>query len=98
MKIRKLFDSETLGRDTRFDNLTDEEALKVREAIRRNHDPREMFNKVRRLPIFLVYSEDTDLFTPLLVQQIIVVYNFFKTTIVALTLGLLYFVYTVFFF
>lgn len=98
VKIRKLFDSETLGRDTRFDNLTDEEALKVREAIRRNHDPREMFNKVRRLPIFLVYSEDTDLFTPLLVQQIIVVYNFFKTTIVALTLGLLYFVYTVFFF
>lgn len=96
--IRKLFDSPTLGRDTRYDNLTDEEVLKIEKAIKRNRDPREMFNRVRRLPIFLVYEEDTDLFGPILKEHILVVYNFFKTTIVALTAGVLYLIYTIFFF
>lgn len=97
-EMRKLYNSETLKRDTSLDNLTDEQVLIVRERIRRNYDPREMFNKVRRLPIFLKYKEDEDEFTPLFFQHTIVFYNFFKTTIIALSLSILYFIYTVFFF
>lgn len=99
-EIRELYKSETLKRDSRLDNLTDEEVLIVRERIRRNYDPREMFNKVRRLPIFLKFNmeEGEEDVTPLFVEHIVVFYNFFKTTIVALTLSILYFIYTVFFF
>lgn len=97
-EMRKLYNSETLKRDTSLDNLSDEQVLIVRERIRRNYDPREMFNKVRRLPIFLKYKEDEDEFTPLFFQHTIVFYNFFKTTIIALSLSILYFIYTVFFF
>lgn len=99
-EIRELYKSETLKRDSRLDNLTDEEVLIVRERIRRNYDPREMFNKVRRLPIFLKFNmeEEEEDVTPLFVEHIVVFYNFFKTTIVALTLSILYFMYTVFFF
>lgn len=96
--MRKLYNSETLKRDDSLDNLTDEQVLVVRERIRRNYDPREMFNKVRRLPIFLKFKEEEAEFTPLLVEHTVVFYNFFKTTIIALSLSVLYFIYTVFFF
>lgn len=82
-----------------FENVkTEKEFSEAYEAAKKNRDPRIMFNKVRRLPITLEYTEESNLFTRLFMQNILVFYNFFKTTLVAVVAMFIYFLYTIFFF
>lgn len=97
--MRKLFDSKTLGRDNRFDHLNPEQLEEVYERLKKSYDPNIMFNKLQRLPIYLTYDTEYQVELDVIVKgHLIVIYNFFKTTLVALLLSLLYFIYTVFFF
>lgn len=77
---------------------TEEDFVKAAEAMKKNRDPRLPFNMVRRMPIIMEYSEESSLFENFFYQNVIIFYNFFKTTIVAVALMILYFIYTIFFF
>ena len=77
---------------------TDEDVLKLYNFLKRLRDPRETFNPLRRLPWKFNYTQDTSIVFKLLSSNILVFYNFFKTTLVALILTALYFLYTIFFF
>ena len=52
----------------------------------------------RKLPWKFSYTESPDVYFELYVKNIIIIYNFVKTTVIALTLSFIYFIYTVFFF
>jgi hypothetical protein len=79
-------------------NYSKEDLIKLQEAIKFNRDPRKAFNFVRRLPWKLTYDYKSNLFFKLFSQNMIVFYNFFKTTLVAVLLMVIYFIYTIFFF
>lgn len=62
-------------------------------------DPRVTFNRVRRFPWKLEYQDDhEDELSELLTMSFLVIYNFFKTTLVAVLAMFVYFLYTIFFF
>lgn len=63
-----------------------------------SRDPKRMLNKLRHLPWKLVYSQEPNFFFKNFMQNVLVFYNFFKTTLVAVALAFIYFLYTVFFF
>ena len=98
-KYQKMFLYKSLTWDTKFDQIKDEsEFLRIYNKLLKLRDPTVKFNIVSHLPIKLVYHEDESIFSPKILQSFIVLYNFFKTTIIALTLSVLYLIYTVFFF
>lgn len=98
-KHSKTFEFAKRGRDKKADAYDDiEELLKAHAAYKFHRDPTVAINKIRRLPIYLVYNENPDVFFKLFVQHTLVFYNFFKTTLLAVTLAVIYFIYTVFFF
>lgn len=77
---------------------TDEKVLAAMEGAKKNRDPKIAFNYLRRLPWKFVYEEEPDFFFQHAVRHLAVVYNFFKTTLVAVFLMFVYFLYTIFFF
>ena len=81
-----------------LDNKTDEEIIELHNLFKRARDPKERFNSVRRLPWKLKYNEDFNPFFKLLTSNFVVIYNFFKSTLVAVLLMIVYFLYTIFFF
>ena len=68
------------------------------EREKKNRDPTIAFNSVRRFPWKFVYAEEPDFFFQHAVRHSSVIYNFFKTTLVAFCLMFIYFLYTIFFF
>lgn len=81
-----------------LDSKSDEEVMELYRFFKRARDPKERFNSVRRLPWKLKYNTEQNLFFQLCTSHILVIYNFFKSTLVAVLLMLIYFLYTVFFF
>lgn len=96
--LQELFIFVKLDVEIPFDTMSDKEILVYYEQTKRNRNPKEMFNKVRRLPIFFKYKIDENILMNIFIKNILVFYNFFKTTLIALTLSVLYFIYTLFFF
>jgi hypothetical protein len=98
-KYQKMFLYKSLTWDTKFDQIKDEsEFLRIYNKLLKLRDPTVKFNIVSHLPIKLIYQEDESIFAPKILQSFVVFYNFFKTTIIALTLSIIYLIYTVFFF
>jgi len=98
-KHRKMFKYRKFERNKNADHYeSDEEFMKIYEGYKKNKDPRVAFNRLRRLPIYFVYTEDSNIFFKFFLQNVLVFYNFFKTTLLAVSLALIYFIYTVFFF
>lgn len=84
--------------DEELASLSDEDYLKAYAMVKRLMDPREVFSWLRRLPWEMSYAvSDISLFS-ITFRHILVVYNFLKTTIVAVLLAVMYFLYTIFFF
>lgn len=85
-----------------FDYSMFNDPQKVNEEHARmmfQRDPRVAFNRVRRFPWKLEYEDDhEDDLNELVTMSFLVVYNFFKTTLVAVLAMLVYFLYTIFFF
>lgn len=79
-------------------NQSPEAVLKQQKLLKEARDPRKVLNFVRRLPYKLQYDYQSNIFFKYFVQNFIIFYNFFKTTIVAVLLMFIYFLYTVFFF
>ena len=77
---------------------TTENLFKTYNTIKENRDPTKAFNSVRRLPWKLTYDYKSNLFFKLVMQNTLVIYNFLKTTLVAVLLMVIYFIYTIFFF
>lgn len=75
-----------------------EELFKLHELLKKSRDPKIAFNSVRRLPWKLPYTYKSNLLLRLIISNVVVLYNFFKTTMVAVLLGVIYFLYTIFFF
>lgn len=76
----------------------DEEALKLKIFWSKARNPKLNFVLVSHLPINLKYSFENSNNFRLILTNVAVLYNFFKSTIVSLLLMILYFIYTVFFF
>jgi len=77
---------------------SDEEILHLYSLLKKARDPKQTFNSVRRLPWKFTYNYESNLFFKLVVSNVAVIYNFFKTTLVAVLLMVIYFLYTIFFF
>jgi hypothetical protein len=77
---------------------SEEEVIKLYTKLKQSRDPRIAFNSVRRLPWKFSYSYDSNIFFKLIASNFLVIYNFFKTTIIAVVLMVVYFLYTIFFF
>lgn len=77
---------------------TEEKVMEAFKLWKKARDPRGRFNLVSRLPWKLNYDYESNLLFKLSTRSFLVFYNFFKTTLVALTLMFVYFVYTIFFF
>jgi hypothetical protein len=71
---------------------------KLEENIKANRTPSNALNSVKRLPWVFDYSVQIDEVRIFILRNIIVLYNFLKTTILALLLAVIYFIYTIFFF
>lgn len=81
-------------------NKDEDEATRAKrqKRIRDNNDPRIMLNRLRRLPIWIKYNPQFGNSSQKFLQHILVVYNFLKSTLVALFFMILYFIFTIFFF
>ncbi len=77
---------------------TDKEKMEAYERLKKNRDPRVKFNMVSRLPWKFKHKEGNDFFFKIFYKHMGVFYTFFKTTILAILLTFVYFVYSVFFF
>lgn len=75
-----------------------EEFRKKMKNIRDNNDPSIMLNRLRRLPIVTEYTIQLFSVQQLFVKQWLVLYNFFKSSIIAIFIMILYFIYSAFFF
>lgn len=95
---KKLFKFKKVEINDFSKKYTDEEIIKMSKAIKDNRDPKKTFNLVRRLPWKLEYNYESNLFFKLFIKNFLVLYTFLKTTIVAVLLMFVYFVYTIFFF
>lgn len=96
---RKFFKFKKVEEIQQDPNLkTDEDVLKAYNLLKRSRDPRETFNSVRRLPWKFKYNVDNSFMFKLVSSNFLVIYSFFKTTVVALLLTIVYFLYTIFFF
>lgn len=80
------------------DMKTDEDVLKAQNLWKKARDPKGTFNLLRRLPWKVHYDYKPNLGYKLAMQNVLVFYNFFKSTLIAVTLMFIYFVYTIFFF
>lgn len=76
----------------------DEEFQEAYYFWKEARDPRKPFNLVHRLPWKMPYNYESNFFFKMFAMHGLVFYNFFKTTIVALSLMFIYFLYTIFFF
>lgn len=83
-----------------FLSMTDEEYIKFNNRLKKLYDPNILFNRLSRLPwkIKFNYNANDYYFYKLSVKHLIILYNFFKSSIIAISLCTLYFIYTVFFF
>lgn len=80
-----------------LDNSSDSKIINLQQRLKDLRNPRIMFNLVRRLPIYFTYDyisfNKNSIF-----KHILVIYNFLKSTLLALLASSLYFFYTIFFF
>lgn len=85
-----------------FDHSMFNDPQKVNEEyanMKFQQNPNVAFNLVRRFPWKLEYQDDReDELSELFTMSFLIVYNFFKTTLVAVLTMLVYFLYTIFFF
>jgi hypothetical protein len=70
---------------------------KLNERIKANRTASDALNSVKRLPWVFEYSVQVDEVRIFILRNIIVLYNFLKTTMLALLLAVIFFVYTIFF-
>lgn len=83
---------------TDIESKSDEEVLKMYEALKKRLDPSYSLNRFRRLPWKFNHKIEDNFYFKLAVSNILVFYNFFKTTLVSVLLMSIYFLYTIFFF
>jgi hypothetical protein len=74
------------------------DAEELLKKLRDNNDPQIILNRLRRLPIVVSYDVQFNDLNHIIVKHFLVLYNFFKTTLIAILLTVLYFIYTIFFF
>lgn len=81
-----------------IESKTDEEVIEMYNRLKQLRDVKVGLNKYKRLPWKLKFSYEDNFFFRLAISNIIVFYNFFKTTLISVLLMVVYFLYTIFFF
>lgn len=74
------------------------EILKLQIFWEKARNPKIWFSLVQRLPWNFKYIVTSSTKFKIITQNVLVIYNFFRTTILALILAFIYFLYTIFFF
>lgn len=81
-----------------IESKTDEEVIEMYNRLKQLRDVKVGLNKYKRLPWKVKFILNDNFYQKFFFSNLIVFYNFFKSTLVAVLLMLIYFLYTIFFF
>lgn len=81
-----------------IDSKTDEEVMEMYRKLKQRRNVSVGLNKYKPFPWKFTFKLEDNVFFKIAMSNIIIIYNFFKTTLVAVFLMVIYFLYTIFFF
>jgi hypothetical protein len=98
LRMRRLFWLKLYYTEDELKDKSEEDLLKFYKKIQDQRNPSIKFNKVSRLPYSFSYSYIDFQNDNTFIINFNLIYNFFKYSILSISIALLYFLYTIFFF